>query len=227
MARPEAPLNCRPRRRQLASVLREARARKGVTYVDMAAHAGGISPATLKRIASGNGPVPKWDNVLTYYKLCLPFADYAGSTEPVVDFRRLRDVWVLARKEERGTLHLKNQQPRYICDESDLSRALYVLYENAGAPSLRELQRRAGGPLHLPLATAARIVTRRTIPSDTPQFKAFIEACSVPEREVKVWLEAWYRVNQTIKSYVRWEPGEQDWYPDVGPPEIRVRLRGE
>ncbi|MFD9403514.1 helix-turn-helix domain-containing protein [Streptomyces sp. NPDC060011] len=205
MARPEAPLNCPPRRHQLASVLREARARTGATYADMAARGGNISPATLKRTASGDGPVPKWANVQTYYTLCAALSDGETLTGLATEAGNLRGYWVQARKEERGTLRLRAPRPEYVRDEADLSRALYVLYENAGAPSLRELQRKAGGPVHMPLTTAARIVARQALPSDTPQFKAFIEGCSVPERKIKTWMDTWYRVMS--KKRVRLSPG--------------------
>ncbi|MFG2441154.1 helix-turn-helix domain-containing protein [Streptomyces sp. NPDC048508] len=213
MARPEAPLNCPPNRQHLASVLREARARAGATYAEMATHAGDISPATLKRIASGDGHVPKWDNVDRYYRLCLALADNDTAAQLAVDGAELRRCWVRARKEERGTLRLRGPRPEYVRDVADLSRALYVLYENAGAPPLRELQRKAGGPVHMPLTTAARIVTREALPSDTPQFKAFVEGCSVPEHRVQAWLDAWYRA-------MKRETAQKRWYRPISEPAV-------
>ncbi|MYX99920.1 hypothetical protein GT045_35290 [Streptomyces sp. SID486] len=47
-----------------------------------------------------------------------------------------------------------------------MSRALEVVWEQAGAPSLRELKERSGNPLALPVSSAARIVNRDAIPAD-------------------------------------------------------------
>ncbi|MGW5434899.1 helix-turn-helix domain-containing protein [Streptomyces sp. NPDC004059] len=195
MARPESPLNCPPRRRALAETLRAVRAAAGITYAEMAAKID-VSQATLKRIASGNGGVPKWKKVQTYAGLCF----YASNTE-----RReavfaatgdLLSLWILARQEERGTLGIKPLLPEFVRDHGDLSYALYALYERVGAPSLRDLQDDAGGPMHLPLTTAARIVSRQTLPVDTEQYKAFLAGCGIAEgnSRYKAWLDAWYKV---------------------------------
>ncbi|MFE5374019.1 hypothetical protein [Streptomyces mirabilis] len=153
-----------------------------------------MSPATLKRIASDFGGVPRWGKVLAYYSICVELVDGSGKTQAAAAGGMLRTFWVRARKEERGTLAVREPRPEFVHDAADLSHALYALYENEGAPPLRELQCNAGtGALHLPLSTAARIVTRQTLPADTPQFKAFVEGCGVSERDIKAWLAAWYK----------------------------------
>ncbi|WP_207312849.1 hypothetical protein [Streptomyces nodosus] len=153
----------------------------------------GLSPAALKRIASGNGRVPKRDKVLTYVNICLVLG---GSDRAAAVFAAGQDVyrlWVLARQEERGILGVKPLAAEFIHDRGDLS---YALYESIGAPLLRELQTGAGGPMYLPLATAARIVARQTLPADTKQYKAFLAGCGITEgvTQYTAWIDAWYKV---------------------------------
>ncbi|PWI05121.1 hypothetical protein DIZ27_41330 [Streptomyces sp. NWU339] len=99
--------------------------------------------------------------------------------------------------EGRHTLHLKKPRPEYIADQADLSRALHALYEHAGAPPLREIQSRAGGAMHLPLSTLARIVSREALPADERQFLAFLAGFGVEgeERQTK-WRMAWNKVSK-------------------------------
>lgn len=196
MARPESPLDCPPRRRALAEGLRSARAAAGVTYAEMAAHQLGLPEATLKRIASGNGGVPKWHKVQTYVTICFALSAHR-SVAFMENLPDLHGLWVLARQEERGTLGIKPLAPEFVRDRGDLSYALYALYERVGAPSLRDLQAAAGGSMHLPLTSAARIVTRQTLPADTEQHKAFLAGCGITEGkrlQYRQWLDAWYKV---------------------------------
>ncbi|MFD4955811.1 helix-turn-helix domain-containing protein [Streptomyces sp. NPDC058451] len=187
MGRPEGPLTGPPHRRQLARHLRELRAEAGVTYDEMAAVAA-VSPATLKRAASG-AALPKWLTVMHFCIAC--FAAATPHSRPIPKVAELEKLWRTARMEERGTLHLKNPRPEYIADQADLSHALYALYERAGAPPLRQVQHRGGGPLHLPLSTLARIVNRETLPADQKQYLAFLMGCGVPEEQRAKWLAAW------------------------------------
>ncbi|MGW5665432.1 hypothetical protein ACWEWG_36285 [Streptomyces sp. NPDC003758] len=160
----------------------------------MAAHRIGLPEATLKRIASGNGGVPKWGKVQTYVTICYALGAYRSVT--FENLRNLYSLWVLARQEERGTLGIKPLAPEFVRDRGDLSYALYALYERVGAPSLRDLQADAGGSMYLPPTTAARIVTRQTLPADTEQYKAFLAGCGITERrpQYKERLDAWYKV---------------------------------
>ncbi|MGW6928407.1 hypothetical protein ACWGA9_45370, partial [Streptomyces sp. NPDC054950] len=110
----------------------------------------------------------------------------------------LHRLWVKARMEERGTLYLKRPHPRLIVDASELSAALAVLYEQAGAPPLREFQQRAGGPLELPLSTLARIVSRQALPVSEKQYLAFLRACRATGfyEDFTEWINAWQRTSQ-------------------------------
>ncbi|MDX3772357.1 MULTISPECIES: hypothetical protein [unclassified Streptomyces] len=188
MGRPENPLAGPPYRRKLALHLRTA---ANVTYEQMAS-AADASAATFKRTASGV-ITPKWSRV-SEFCLAIHRAENPESRVPKGYFE-LRDKWVVARMEQRGTLYLKQPRPEYIVDKADLSHALYALYEHTGAPPLRDVQERAGGPEHLPLSTLARIVRRQTLPADTNQFIAFLRGCSVHERPLyEKWLKAWSKV---------------------------------
>lgn len=193
MPRPEKPLNCTPAREALAQCLRSIRTAVGATYSEMAA-AGGIPPATLKRIASAAGGVPKWENVTSYHDICLELARRNDLFLAAATGRQLRDLWVKARKEERGTLDWRAPHTDLLRNAADLGYALRVLYEDAGAPPLRELQTKAGGPVNLPLSSASLIIKRKMLPSDTRQFTAFVKGCGVSDRSFKKWSEAWYRV---------------------------------
>ncbi|MFD3890537.1 hypothetical protein [Streptomyces microflavus] len=107
----------------------------------------------------------------------------------------LEELWVMARREERNTLRFRKPHPQFIRDRADLSYALYVLYECQGAPPLRAVQELAGGAVHLPLATAARIVQRQALPADVKQYLAFLKGCAVAKRHVQAWLDAWDKVS--------------------------------
>lgn len=141
-----------------------------MTYETLASRTG-LSPATLKRAACGT-TVPKRATVEAYVDGC-------GSGREGV--RAADELWRLARIEERGRLtQLHAPRPELISDEGDLSRALEVVFEQAGAPSLRDIRERSGNPLALPVSSAARIVNRDTVPADQQQLQAFLTGCGVP-----------------------------------------------
>lgn len=190
MGRPENPLTGPPHRQELARRLREMRAAAEVTYDEMAATAGSASAATYKRAASG-AVVPRWTRVVGF---CLAILSTAQAV-PLLNAAELRELWVKARMEQRGTLHLKKPRPEYIADMADLSHALYALYEYAGAPTLREVQGSGGESVHLPLSTLARIVGRETLPADKQQLLAFVRGCRVePGEQRNKWVKAWTKV---------------------------------
>ncbi|EKX65586.1 hypothetical protein [Streptomyces ipomoeae] len=194
MGRPESPLTGPPRRIALAAHLREMRDLAGITYAEMALHPLLIPEATLKRTASDRGGVPRWHRVEEYRDICIDLADKEVSWKVMTRGMQLRTLWVAARMEERGTLHLPRPRPQFVVDQADLSHALYSLYEHQGAPPLRELQELAGGAVHLPLTTAARVVKRQTLPADEKQYTAFLRGCRVHDRRQPDWFRAWEKV---------------------------------
>ncbi|MEV7060907.1 helix-turn-helix domain-containing protein [Streptomyces cyaneofuscatus] len=193
MGRRESPVDCSaPHRGRLAEELRQCRHRAGLTYAELAERTG-VSAATLKRAASGK-TVARRDTVETAVTTC------GGSRDTV---RAVVELWRCARIEERGRVKvMRAPRPELISDEGDLSKALELLYEQAGAPTLRELQRRSGDPRALPVSSAARIVKRVALPADLAQLKAFLTGCELPLDRHVVWVNAWNKITsrRTAKS---------------------------
>ncbi|MFB7469293.1 helix-turn-helix domain-containing protein, partial [Streptomyces sp. NPDC056224] len=91
MGRPELPVDHTvPARGVLAETLRALRTSAGLTFDELAVRTG-LSPATLKRAASGR-TVPSWETAKEFASAC-------GA--PAVG---LRSVWLKARIAERGCL---------------------------------------------------------------------------------------------------------------------------
>lgn len=187
MGRREKPVDqSRPARGRLAVHLRGWRDSAGVTYETLARRTG-LSPATLKRAASG-AVVPRRTTVEAYVEGC------GGGQDAV---RAADELWRQARVEERGRLvQLRAPRPELIGNEGDLSRALEVVWEQAGAPSLREIKDRSGDPLALPVSSAARIVNRDAIPADEQQLRAFLTGCGIPPERHTPWLSAFKKITR-------------------------------
>ncbi|MFJ5552503.1 helix-turn-helix domain-containing protein [Streptomyces sp. NPDC093225] len=181
MGRPEKPVDrAVPERAQLAEWLRARRQESGLTYDELAT-ATGLSAATLKRAASGRD-LPRRETVLAF--LQATGGDYEAFT---------LGLWLKARIADRGRLRTLRRPPTpaLISHRSELSAALEYLYEACGAPSLRELQQRAGGSHVLPVSTAARVVSRQALPASRQQFEAFLRGCGVASRALADWLHLW------------------------------------
>ncbi|GGN52098.1 hypothetical protein GCM10011579_008710 [Streptomyces albiflavescens] len=185
MGRPECPVDhSAPARGRLAQHLRRHRELAQLTYGELARRTG-RSAATLKRAASGK-TVPRLSTVEAYITGCADDADAVQAATA---------LWRAARIEERGRLGaLRAPRPELIGDAGDLSNALEVLYENAGAPSLRELRERSGNLLALPVSSAARIVNRKALPADAPQLKAFLTGCGLSAEQHGPWERAWKKI---------------------------------
>jgi hypothetical protein len=145
--------------------------------------------------------VPRRTTVEAYVEGC------GGGQEAV---RAADELWRQARVEERGRLvHLRAPRPELIGDEGDLSRALEVVWEQAGAPSLREIKDRSGNSLALPVSSAARIVNRDAIPADEQQLRAFLAGCGIPSERHTPWLSAFEKVTRRSPAAAASElPGE-------------------
>lgn len=166
----------------LAQWLRDRRAQAGLTYRQLAGRAG-VHATTLQRAASGDS-VPR----------LMPVLAYAGGCDaPPEEARRL---WRRARREHVRSVTQHSQPapaPALVRDFADLSAALRDLYEEAGAPSLRSMEERAGGLGALPRSSAHRIVNKQTVPHCLQQFQAFLQACEVPAEHRRAWEDAWSR----------------------------------
>ncbi|MFB7810813.1 helix-turn-helix domain-containing protein [Streptomyces virginiae] len=185
MGRPELPVDHTvPARGELAEALRALRAGAGLTYAELAVTTG-LSPATLKRAASGR-TLPSWETARAFVSACgaLP-AD-------------LHRVWLKARIAERGRLRQlrRPRAPELATTFGDLGEAMEYFYEAAGAPSLRQLQELAGGSHLLPVSSAARIVNREALPASHQQCLAFLTACGLPDRTAQRWAQAFDRITR-------------------------------
>ncbi|MFF8973647.1 helix-turn-helix domain-containing protein [Streptomyces sp. NPDC014995] len=117
MGRREKPVDhSHPARGRLAEHLRLRRETAGVTY-EVLGRESGLSPATLKRAASGR-TVPRRAVAEAYVRGC-----GCGGDEEAL--HTVRELWRQARVEERGRLaQLSAPRPELISDAADLSRAL-------------------------------------------------------------------------------------------------------
>ncbi|MGW0752927.1 helix-turn-helix domain-containing protein [Streptomyces sp. NPDC002587] len=183
MGRSENPVDYSvPERGRLASQLRQCRVAAELTYEQLSLRSG-LSSATLKRAAAGR-KTPTEVTVVRYVKAC-------GGSD--LEIAAAKAYWRRARAAERGFTGRSLPSPSLIGTEGELSQALVSLYQKDGAPSLREMQRRAGKEW-LALSSASRIVNRQALPTTPAQMEAFLRACSVPEKQHKPWLDAWNRV---------------------------------
>ncbi|MGW1871635.1 helix-turn-helix domain-containing protein [Streptomyces mauvecolor] len=197
MGRHEEPVDySMPSRGALAAFLRNRRRAAGLTYAQLASLTG-LSASTLKRAGSGR-VTPAESTVEAVVEAC------GGDT---IDLLMGRQFWQLARVEQRGHRNrLSAPHPTLIISQIELSIGLVNLYEQAGAPSLRKIQRR-GGPQWLALSSASRIIHRQALPTSRGQMAAFLRACRVPERSQGDWLDAWSRTvplfRQSAPAYER------------------------
>ncbi|MGW8847774.1 helix-turn-helix domain-containing protein [Streptomyces xiamenensis] len=185
MGRRENPVDHTARRRgQLAEMLRGHRRKAGLTYSELAARTG-VSQATLKRAASGRY-VARRATVEAFVTAC-------GGDEEAANLAT--GLWQLAWIEKRDRIKdLRAPHPELISDAADLSKSLQLVRESAGAPSLREIRRRSGDELALPVSSAARIANRLTIPADLRQLRAFLSGCGVPRARHTPWVKAWNKI---------------------------------
>ncbi|MFJ6797295.1 helix-turn-helix domain-containing protein [Streptomyces sp. NPDC091268] len=175
---------------ELAFLLRLLRSEAGVTYDELAERTG-VSAATLKRAASG-GAVPALKTVRVFAQACIGDGQEWAIGRAIGKWRRARVV-------ERGRLRsvARPVHPTLVETRGELSAALVYHYEAGGAPSLRDLQEMAGGAHLLPVSTAARIVTRQSLPASRQQCEAFLAACGVTKGRKAQWGEAWSRVTRS------------------------------
>ncbi|MEU9234536.1 helix-turn-helix domain-containing protein [Streptomyces subrutilus] len=165
-------------------MLRELREFAGLSYDELAA-ATGLSPATLKRAATGR-TVPAEDTAKAFGAAC-------GA-----DLGRLSLLWLAARIADRGRLAQLRPpgRPQLVSSRREVSAALEYFYEAAGAPSLRRLVELAGGAHLLPVSSAGRIVARQALPASRQQLTAFLTACGLAGQELDLWGEAFEAITR-------------------------------
>ncbi|RCG25575.1 helix-turn-helix domain-containing protein [Streptomyces diacarni] len=215
MGRREKPITT-PNRAlaDLVRWLRHQRAAEGLTYAQLAARTG-LHATTLQRAASA-ASVPTGPVVEAYARGCGVSVEVA-----------LR-MWRRARQEQLhgaagGRVALA---PETVADLPGLSAALWGLYSAAGGPPLRTMERRAGGYGALPHSTVHRILRGQTVPRDERQLVAFLDACEVPARERRPWMEAWRRVvTRTPPGTGVAPPREEATFREPGEEAFREPLR--
>ena len=183
MGRRENPITTSNRAlAELAQWLRDRRTARGLTYARLAALTG-LHATTLQRAASG-ASVPTSATVRAYAEGC-------GAPPEIALGLRTR-----ARQEKLSGAGDGQEAPtpEAVRDPAGLSAALRGLHAEAGGPTLREMERRAGGYGELPHSTAHRILRGEVVPSDERQLVAYLDACDVPPRERQRWVDAWRRV---------------------------------
>ncbi|MFG3258410.1 BTAD domain-containing putative transcriptional regulator [Streptomyces sp. NPDC048172] len=186
MGRREKPITTSNRAlAELAQWLRDQRtARRPVlTYAQLAARTG-LHATTLQRAASG-ASVPTAAVVTAFAQAC-------GVPPEIALQLRTRARQEALRADGDGQ---EAPTPEAVKDPPELSAALQGLHAEAGGPTMREMERRAGGYGKLPHNTAHRILRGKTVPRDEQQFLAFLDACDVAPRERQRWVDAWRRVS--------------------------------
>ncbi|MEV6332269.1 helix-turn-helix transcriptional regulator [Streptomyces sp. NPDC051909] len=184
MGRIENPVDYTVRHRgMLAGLLRAERASSGLTYAALEA-ATGISAATLKRAASGKS-IPAQNTVEAFLKAC-------GSDQRTV--ATAMGLRLKARRDERGG-HTRVLATT-ISTPDQLADGLTAIHQNYGAPSYREMQRRAGGKHMIATSSISRILNRQMLPVDERQMAAFLQGCGMPVKLHKEWLNAWTRATR-------------------------------
>jgi tetratricopeptide (TPR) repeat protein len=106
---------------------------------------------------------------------------------------------------------------------SDLAAGLRALRVAAGSPSFRDMSERAerrGDKLAR--STIGNAMSGRILPQQEV-VEAFVRACEVPEKQVRLWAEAWRRVSRnrqmmatTIDAFISYAPSDRPWAEWIG-----------
>ncbi|MFD8953911.1 helix-turn-helix domain-containing protein [Streptomyces xanthophaeus] len=188
MGRPEKPVDrtlvaCG----LLADLLRAARRTAGVTHRTLALRTG-VSAATLKRAASGL-TVPSEATVRKFLTAC-------GATPD--ELARGCELRRAARAAQLGPAEGVAIPVALISTRAELRTALVALHRQAGSPSYRHMQDRAG-QVWLALSSLSRILNRKMLPTSRGQMSAFLRGCGAPEEQRGHWLTAWERVTRPYR----------------------------
>ncbi|MFH8934115.1 helix-turn-helix domain-containing protein [Streptomyces griseosporeus] len=153
------------------------------------AQAASISRGAVQRAESGTAaPTPAV--LKAYVHACRGGPD---------DLARAHLLRTRGRTAQRDRLrHLNAPRPALIRTAGDLSAALAAAYENAGAPPLRDLDQ--PGRARVPLATASRIVNRKSLPATVEQMLAFLTACKVRPAQQRPYIDAYHRISDSLRA---------------------------
>ncbi|MFF2573206.1 helix-turn-helix domain-containing protein [Streptomyces sp. NPDC058084] len=178
-----------PEHAALADFLRASRAGSQMTYGQLAT-AAQLSPATLKRAASGAG-VPKLGTVLAYLTACTP----PGLAVRESDIDQARLLWKKARYASvLPRYSYRAPDPNLCATADDLRSSLRDLHVWAGRPTMRAMEGGAGGLGILPRSTTHRISLGKALPNSERQMRSYLTACDVPRHRHEEWVQALQRV---------------------------------
>jgi transcriptional regulator with XRE-family HTH domain len=172
-----------------AERLRLARRYRGLSREEVA-KAMACSLATVRRAEAGD-TLPQLPIARSYAAVC------------GVDPDEVETLWKRARRADRRRPGPAAPDPsaelRSVCDFAGLAALLVVVYEEAGAPSYRELERRAKPRARelapLPRSTVGRVLAGA--PLSERRLVAFLTACGVPEETFPLWLRARRRAHRS------------------------------
>ncbi|MER7832171.1 helix-turn-helix transcriptional regulator [Streptomyces sp. NPDC095602] len=180
---------------EFADRLRRARRERGLERADLARILV-CSLATIQRAEAGKRLPP------------LPTAR-AYATACGLDPDEIEEAWQNARARTHPARR-RTAVPSLglAADAADLAALLLNAYVRAGAPSYREMERRAndraGNAASLSRSTIGRILTGQQLPTTEERLLAFLTACRVPEHAFGRWLSAYRRVRRHEQLAARW-----------------------
>ncbi|HEY8981431.1 MAG TPA: helix-turn-helix transcriptional regulator [Streptomyces sp.] len=177
---------------ELAHWLRSLRCSAGLTYREMACRVEGpgCSAVTLSRADSGR-VLPRRCVVEAYAKVC-------GASE-----QQARAMWESSLAAARERAHplpgppcaRRGRRLDLVYEPAHLLEVMHRLRQDAGHPSLRQLEDRARvhgyGPL--PRSTLADVLSGLRLPSEA-LLVSYALACGRPRHQLHAWRAAWGRV---------------------------------
>jgi len=173
---------------KLALELRHGRARSGLSR-DRLAGLIRRSVTTIQRAESGKTRLP-WPVTRDIATAC------------ALDLEDIEMLWKNACWPIGGTRLTPAPKVELVRTPHDLAAALRRVWEEAGEPSLRQMENRAEDRArqYVPLSrmTAQRIRERQHVPSSIQQLFAYLYACGVPETSFTEWARAWQRAAQYV-----------------------------
>ncbi|MFJ8113056.1 helix-turn-helix domain-containing protein [Streptomyces sp. NPDC096132] len=111
------------------------------------------------------------------------------------DLARARLLRRYGRITQRGRLRsLRAPSPALIHSADDLGLALAAMYEQDGAPALREFSRRVTHRPPLPVTSVWRFVHRKGLPASTEQLVTYLMACGISPAEQRLYVRAYQRI---------------------------------
>ncbi|GAQ53060.1 helix-turn-helix domain-containing protein [Streptomyces acidiscabies] len=199
MGRRKVPLTDSAPYYELASWLRSLRRGAGLTYREMACRVErpGCSAVTLSRADSGR-VLPRRCVVEAYATAC-------GASEQQA---RAMWEWSLTAAGERahpvtgaGPAPRRGRRLDLVYEPAHLLEVMHRLRQDAGRPSLRQLEDRARihgyGPL--PRSTLADVLSGLRLPSEA-LLVSYALACGRPQDQLQAWRAAWGRATQGAQA---------------------------